>query len=130
MSRGWLAVFGFTLLMVGTVSVKPAAAQYAPQGQYDNNSNAVLYGPGWQVMRAEWGAGNRWADVTYQVRMLLSGNGQVKVNNTNMGGDPAVGADKILRIHARNYQGQHRQFSLKRRLHRCEPVLQLRWRNR
>lgn len=73
----------------------------------------VMPGPGWQVIKAEWGAGNRWMDVTYQVRMLLSGNGMVKVNNQNMGGDPAVGADKILRIQARNYQGQSRQFTYK-----------------
>jgi len=64
-------------------------------------------------MKAEWGAGNRWMDVTNQVRMLLSSNGMVKVNNQNMGGDPAVGADKILRIQARNYQGQTRQFTYK-----------------
>jgi len=70
-------------------------------------------GPGWQVMKAEWGAGNRWMDVTNQVRMLLSGNGMVKVNNQNMGGDPAVGADKMLRIQARNYQGQSRQFTFR-----------------
>jgi hypothetical protein len=73
----------------------------------------VMPGPGWQVIKAEWGSGNRWMDVTYQVRMLLSGNGMVKVNNQNMGGDPAVGADKILRIQARNYQGQSRQFTYK-----------------
>ncbi len=52
-------------------------------------------------------------DVTNQVRMLLSGNGMVQVNNRNMGGDPAVGADKILRIQARNYQGQTRQFTFR-----------------
>jgi hypothetical protein len=78
--------------------------------QYQNN---VMPGPGWQVMKAEWGAGNRWIDVTNQVRMLLSGNGMVRVNNQNLGGDPAVGADKILRIQARNHQGQSRQFTFK-----------------
>jgi hypothetical protein len=76
--------------------------------QYSNN---VMPGPGWQVMKAEWGSGNRWKDVTNQVRMLLSGNGMVKVNNQNLGGDPAVGAAKVLRIQARNYQGQSRQFT-------------------
>jgi hypothetical protein len=77
------------------------------------NQAAVLPGPGWQVMNAEWGAGNRWLDVTYQVRVLLSGNGMVKVNNSNMGSDPAVGADKILRIRARNSRGQSQQFTFK-----------------
>jgi hypothetical protein len=66
------------------------------------SGQGLMYGPGWQVIRADWGSGNRWMDVTNQCRMLLSGNGMVKVNNQNMGGDPAVGADKILRIQARN----------------------------
>jgi hypothetical protein len=70
-------------------------------------------GPGWQVMKADWGAGNRWMDVTNQVRMLLRGNGLVKVNNANMGGDPAKGADKILRIRAQNSRGQTKQFTFK-----------------
>src|SRR3974390_2750786 len=96
---------------LAAVFASSGAAQYAPQGQYNNNS--VLYGPGWQVIKADWGADNRWVDVTYTVRVLLSGNGQVKVNNTNMGGDPAVGADKVLRIQARNSQGQHRSFTFK-----------------
>lgn len=77
------------------------------------NQSAVMPGPGWQVMKAEWGAGNRKTDVTYQVRILLSGNGTVKVNNANMGGDPAKGADKVLRIQARNSRGQSQQFSFK-----------------
>jgi hypothetical protein len=82
----------------------PAFAQY---------SNQVMPGPGWQVMKADWGAGNRWMDVTSTVRVLLSANGMVRVNNQNLGGDPAVGADKILRIQARNNQGQARQFTFR-----------------
>ena len=39
------------------------------------NQNAFQPGPGWQVMKAEWGAGNRWSDVTNRVRALLTGNG-------------------------------------------------------
>lgn len=109
MRRACTAIAILIALVVGLVFSRPASAQYGPQGQYDNNG--VMNGPGWQVMRAEWGSGNRWMDVTYQVRMLLSGNGLVRVNNQNMGGDPAVGADKTLRIQARNFQGQHRQFT-------------------
>jgi hypothetical protein len=75
------------------------------------HQNAVMPGPGWQVLRADWSSGNRWMDVTNQVRILLSGNGMAKVNNTNMGGDPAVGADKVLRIRARNFQVQTREFT-------------------
>lgn len=65
----------------------------------------------WRVLDADWGAGNRRVDVTDRVRQLLSGNGRVKVNNTNMGGDPAPGADKVLRIRARNASGQSREFT-------------------
>jgi hypothetical protein len=98
-------VFYFCLAFVfAALFSLPAFAQY---------SNQVLPGPGWQVMKADWGAGNRWADVTSTVRVLLSGNGMVQVNNRNLGGDPAVGADKILRIQARNNQGQTRQFTYK-----------------
>ena len=58
-------------------------------------------GGGLQVVKADWGAGNRWMDVTNQVRRLLNGNGLVYVNNDTMGGDPAFGVYKILRIRAR-----------------------------
>jgi hypothetical protein len=95
---------GLLLALIATALVSPVPAQYQHQ---------VLPGPGWQVVKAEWGAGNRWMDVTNQVRILLSGNGMVQVNNRNMGGDPAAGAEKILRIQARNDQGQQRQFTFK-----------------
>ena len=106
MSRGSTALAILVALVVGFVISAPASAQY-------NNNSTVLYGPGWQVIKAEWGSGNRWMDVTNNIRILLSGNGMVKVNNQNMGGDPAVGAEKTLRIQARNFQGQHREFQFK-----------------
>jgi hypothetical protein len=70
-------------------------------------------GGGWQVQKADWGAGNRWMDVTNQVRRLLNGNGRVLVNNNTMGGDPAYGQYKILRIQATNSRGQSQQFTYK-----------------
>jgi hypothetical protein len=68
-------------------------------------------GGGWQVVKADWGAGNRWMDVTNQVRRLLNGNRPVFVTNDSMGGDPAYGAVKILRIRATNSRGQSQQFT-------------------
>ena len=75
--------------------------------------NGVQPGPGWQVMKADWGAGNRWQDVTNRVRALLSGNGRIMITTTTMGGDPAYGVIKTLRIQARNSRGQSQQFNIR-----------------
>ena len=67
----------------------------------------------WQVVRADYGWGQQRSDVTDVLRDLLARggvNGRVAVNNQTMGGDPAVGKDKILRVFARNYRGEERQF--------------------
>lgn len=93
-------------LALALFSSLPAVSQF---------SNSVMPGPGWQVMRAQWGsdwgAGNRRVVVTDRVRSMLSGSGMVRVNNQNLGSDPAVGAAKTLRISARDARGQVRQFS-------------------
>lgn len=67
----------------------------------------------WQVIRADYGWRQQRADVTDLLRNLLSRggvNGRVAVNNQTMGGDPAVGRDKILRVFARNFRGEEREF--------------------
>lgn len=73
----------------------------------------LLAGPGWQIVHAEWGAGERRVDVTQRLRLLLSRGGMLRVNNENMGGDPAVGADKHLHIFARNEEGQQQEFNFR-----------------
>jgi hypothetical protein len=67
----------------------------------------------WQVIRADYGWRQQRTDVTGLLRDLLSRggvNGRVAVNNQTMGGDPAVGRDKILRVFARNFRGEEREF--------------------
>jgi hypothetical protein len=102
-------------MRLGSLTLGPCSALalvlFSPSPAVSQFSNSVMPGPGWQVVRAQWGSGNRWMDVTPRVRVLLSGNGMVQVNNQNMGGDPAVGASKTLRISARDARGQVRQFS-------------------
>jgi hypothetical protein len=91
-----------------------SAAQRDNDRDHDRDrdrDNQVLPGPGWQVMRAEWGAEGRRVDVTNRVRVMLSGNGSVKVNNTNLGGDPAEGERKTLHIRARNFRGESQEFN-------------------
>jgi hypothetical protein len=102
MNKGSMCLRVFWALTAVLLFSSSAAAQ---------NQTAVMPGPGWQVVKADWGSGNRWKDVTDRVRVLLSGNGLVQVTNSNLGGDPAVGSVKILRIQARNSRGQSRQFT-------------------
>src|SRR5438270_442135 len=69
----------------------------APSGAQDD---------GWTIMRAEYGTrAQHKKDVTDIVKDLVGRggvNGRVAVNNQTMGGDPAIGADKILVVIYRN----------------------------
>lgn len=70
----------------------------------------------WQIIRADYGVKSDRADVTDRVLQLISGaglNSRFKVNNQNMGGDPAVGKDKRLRIFAVNRNHEEREFNYK-----------------
>jgi len=71
---------------------------------------------GWQIVRAEYGTRTQHNDVTGIVKDLVGRggvNGRVAVNNQTMGGDPAVGAEKHLRIWARNRRYEEREFDFK-----------------
>jgi hypothetical protein len=69
---------------------------------------------GWQIVRADYGFKNQRTDVTDILKDLVGRggvNGRVAVNNQTMGGDPAVGKDKSLRIFARNRRNEEREFN-------------------
>src|SRR5438046_9787515 len=69
---------------------------------------------GWQITRADYGFKNQRNDVTDILKDLVGRggvNGRVAVTNQTMGGDPAVGANKSLRIIARNRQNEEREFT-------------------
>src|SRR5467141_2557030 len=71
---------------------------------------------GWQIVRAEYGHRNQVTDVTDILKDLVGRggvNGRVAVNNQTMGGDPAVGKDKSLRIFARNKRNEEREFNFR-----------------
>ena len=71
---------------------------------------------GWVIMRAEYGTKAQHSDVTDIVKDLVGRggvNGRIAVNNQTMGGDPAVGAEKHLRIWARNRRNEEREFDYK-----------------
>jgi hypothetical protein len=68
----------------------------------------------WQIVRADYGFRNQRNDVTDIFKDLVGHggvNGRVAVNNQTMGGDPAVGKDKSLRIIARNRRNEQREFT-------------------
>jgi hypothetical protein len=69
---------------------------------------------GWRIVRADYGFKNQRTNVTDLLGDLISRggvNGRVAVNNQTMGGDPAVGKDKSLRIIARNRKYEEREFT-------------------
>src|SRR5437660_412300 len=69
---------------------------------------------GWQIVRADYGFKNQRNDVTDILKDLVGRggvNGRVAVTNQTMGGDPAVGKNKSLRIFARNHQNEQREFN-------------------
>jgi hypothetical protein len=87
------------------------------------SAGITLFGTGagaqeesWQIVRADYGYKNQRNDVTEILRDLIARggvNGRVAVNNQTMGGDPAVGADKSLRIFARNRKNEEREFNFR-----------------
>ena len=56
-----------------------------------------------EILRAEYGAGERWTDVTQRVRSLFRGGDlNFRVDNDTLGADPAHGTPKILRLMVRD----------------------------
>jgi len=69
---------------------------------------------GWQIVRADYGFRHQRRNVTDILKDLVGRggvNGRVVVNNQTMGGDPAVGKDKSLRIFAKNRRNEQREFN-------------------
>jgi hypothetical protein len=66
-----------------------------------------------RIIRAQYGAGNRWRDVTNTLQNLVSNNQlNVKVNDTNLGGDPAEDQVKELRVEW-EYRGRRQETRLR-----------------
>jgi len=96
----WLMISSIILALGVTIFTASAGAQ----------------NDGWWIVRAEYGTRAQHHDVTDIVKDLIGRggvNGRVAVNNQTMGGDPAVGADKWLRIFARNARNEEREFSFR-----------------
>jgi len=62
------------------------------------------------IRRAEYGADNRWVDVTPRLRELARGDVTFRMGNSTFGIDPAPGVVKTLRIYTRGPRGGNRVF--------------------
>lgn len=70
---------------------------------------------GWQIMRADYGHKELRVDVMDRLMDLLARvgpSGAIEVNSQNMGGDPAPGKAKSLRIFTRNSKNETREFEI------------------
>jgi len=77
------------------------------------SAGARAQGEGWWIVRAEYGTRSQHNDVTDILKDLIGRggvNGRVAVNNQTMGGDPAIGADKMLRIWTQNARNDQQEF--------------------
>jgi hypothetical protein len=96
----------FGLFVIAVASLAMAGAIFS--------ARVVAQEEGWQIVRADYGFKNQRHDVTDILKDLIGRggvNGRVAVNNQTMGGDPAVGKDKSLRIFARNRRNEEREFN-------------------
>ncbi len=65
-----------------------------------------------EIVKAEYGEGTRWRDVTSLLSQQISGNSvKLDVNNMTMGGDPAPAVRKSLRVDY-SYQDQRRSVTV------------------
>ncbi len=65
---------------------------------------------GWEVLRADYGYGTRWVDVTEQVRSLIQNDFlNFRVTNATLGVAPFPGRSKTLRLQLQDRNGLKRQ---------------------
>ena len=84
----------------------------ARNGNNDGDRNANARARDFSIVRAEYGQGTRWQDVTELLtREIRSGTLRMDVNNNTMGGDPAPAVVKVLRVQY-NYRGQPRTVTV------------------
>ena len=100
----------------GTTPEKTTANYPLPDPPLVADCNPGIPGGGngnLQIVRAYYGLNNRTNDVTQLLRSRVQ-NGMlvIQVNNNNMGGDPAVGGDKVLTVIYR-YQGREQTSTVK-----------------
>ena len=71
-------------------------------------------GRGYTIVRADYGAGNSWRDVTSRVTSMIQGDSlSFRVTNETLGGDPAPEKHKTLRLQVRGAHGEMQTLSFR-----------------
>jgi hypothetical protein len=71
---------------------------------------------GWQIIRADYGSGNNWMDVTERVRSLVqNGSLNFKVDGDTLGANSRRGRNRALRLQLQDSQGTTRQMTFRDR---------------
>ncbi len=65
-----------------------------------------------ELIRADYGSGNNWVEVTERVRSLIHGDSlNFRVDNNTLGVDPRPGEVKVLRLQIQDRKGRTRQLT-------------------
>jgi membrane-bound inhibitor of C-type lysozyme len=66
----------------------------------------------WEIIRADYGSGNNWVDVTDRVRSLVQGGSlNFRVDGNALGEDYRRGRNRTLRLQLQDRQGRSRQIT-------------------
>ncbi len=69
---------------------------------------------GWEIVRADYGSGKAWMDVTERVRSLVEGDDLTfTVNSTTLGAPQRRGRNRWLRLQLKDSDGQSRQLTFR-----------------
>jgi hypothetical protein len=68
----------------------------------------------WEIIRADYGSGNNWVDVTDRVRSLVQGDSlNFRVDGTALGAGARRGRNRALRLQLQDTQGRSRQMTFR-----------------
>ncbi len=72
-----------------------------------------------ELIRADYGSGNNWVEVTERVRSLIHGDSlNFRVDNNTLGVDSRPGEVKVLRLQIQDRKGRTRQLTFQEKLRR------------
>ncbi len=68
----------------------------------------------WEIVRADYGSGNNWVDVTERVRSLVQGNRLTfVVNSANLAAEQRRGRNRVLRLQLQDSNGNDREMTFR-----------------